>query len=141
MLFVIGVMGVAFALEGQLFSESLHAISNTSAAEAQQAQVREMTSWLQRDVWGASEIQTPDSKTIVLIQPSGAVARWRLGEGSVERSLEDRGRTSRKWAIAVPLTAESQGRGTLVLRSASPHFDARMTRRFSSQILLAGEFK
>jgi type II secretory pathway pseudopilin PulG len=129
MLFILGMLAVAGLLTTRLFTASMRVIDQAPAARDRQTSIEHISMALRRDVWSASAIQLPDSRTIVLANPDGQTTRWTVDEHGIIRSS---GGAERRWPVAMPLWFESIEAG-VALRGPG----AAEGRRFISQILVA----
>ena len=134
MIFVIAILGVVMVLEAELFNASMRTVGAMPAAQAQTAQLVQMTETLRRDVWSATSIEQSDPRRILVVQADGSNIAWDFSQSDRVNRSTTQPAQSREWSIPsppVPLT----GRAGLTLQTPTDR------RLLLSQVMISKEMK
>jgi hypothetical protein len=135
MLIIIGMLGVAGLLTSQLFSASMHTIDSAPRVQEEQAKLDLMLWTIRRDVWSADQINVNGNAVELAI--GSTKIQWKFDERRVSRSTGADTGHAQQWTIPMAVKPRKDD-ASLVLQAAG---NAGETRRFVSQVLLAGEAK
>ena len=102
---VLVLLSVFMLLSGKLFQAILYATRDAKTRQSEIWQLESVVSMLRRDVWGATQVQSPSDRQLELVRPDGSRITWR-GHDGLARS-ESGGRTlawpqlTHDWRFAV----------------------------------------
>ena len=126
LLFSLALLGIASMLAMKLFTGSMRVIRGAPKDQDHFAAIDRMSASLRKDVWSATSIDTPDERTVVLVNSDQWKSTWTFSNDSIVRSTSD---GEQGWPIDVPVTVKRDG-SQVILQTSSG--DAL---RFTSQML------